>query len=153
MQDEQLMFCHEQSLPTTSGTHIHSTDAIYIPAVVDHKGAAMDDRPFTNGKLYWNCTVEGEDMLAAVDGAVVTFYLYNGATGTQPLIDNSGVVVDTVVITENTPSEHPDGTLLFSRALPQGQYEAYWDVYVTVGTQNISTGKITSWFGPPAQQG
>lgn len=151
MQDTQLMFCHEMALPTTSGTHAHSTDAVRIPAVVDHTGTAMDDRPNVSGKLFWNCTVEGEDMLAATDGAIVTFYLYNGATGTQPLIDNSGVAVLSKAITENTPSEHPDGTLLFSMPLPATQFEEYWDVYITVGTQNISTGKVTSWIGPQAQ--
>ncbi len=153
MQDKQLVFFESTSIAANAAAHVHPGDIVYIPAVKDHKGSAMDDRPNTSGRLYWNMVVEDEDMLAAADGSAVTISLYNGDTGTAPLIDNGGVVIDSVTITENTPSEHPDGTLLFSRPLPQGQLHPYFDVYVSVATQNLSTGKVTSWIGPPVQQG
>ena len=151
--DDQLKFCESFSIAANAGNHVHGTNIVRISNVKDHKGVTVKDRPNVSGRLYWNVVVEDEDMLAAVDGSIVTFYLYNGATGTNPLIDNAGVVIDSVVITENTPSEHKDGTLLFSRAIPQGQLEEYFDIYVTVGTQHLSTGKVTAWIGGPVQQG
>ena len=151
--DSQIVLAESESIAANAGNHKHFTNIVRIPAVVDHKGVAMDDRYNVSGRLYWNCVVEDQDMEAAVDGSIVTFYLYNGATGTNPLIDNAGVPIDSVAITENTPSEHPDGTLLFSRALPATQLKEYFDLYVTVGTQNLSTGKVTCWIGGPVQQG
>lgn len=108
--DAQLIFCEGKSIAAAAGNHTHGDNIVRIPAVYDHTETAMDDRPNQSGRLYWNCVVEDEDMLAAVDGSVVTFYLYNGDTGTNPLVDNAGVAIDSVAITENTPSEHKDGT-------------------------------------------
>jgi len=151
--DDQLLFCEGLSIAASAAGHVHGSNIVRIPALKDHKGVAMYDRPNVSGRLFWNCVVEDEDMCAAVDGSVVTFSLYNGDTGTNPLIDNSGVAIDSVAITENTPTEHPDGTLLFSRPLPAGQLLEYFDIYVAVATQDLSTGKITSWIGGPVQQG
>jgi len=151
--DSQLVFCESMSIAAAAAGHTHGTNIVRINAVVDHKNVAMQDRPNVSGRLFWNCVVEDEDMLAAVDGSVATFYLYNGATGTNPLIDNAGVVLDSVAITENTPTEHPDGTLLFSRPISAGQLLEYFDIYVAIATQTLSTGKITSWIGGPVQQG
>jgi len=153
MMDKDMVFLESVSIAGAAATHKHSTDIVRIPAVKDHKGSAMDDRPNVSGKLYWNCVVEDEDLLASVDGSVITFYLYNGDTGTNPLVDNGGAAIDSVAITENTPTEHPKGTLLFSRALPQGQLHEYYDVYATVATQELATGKVTSWIGTAVQQG
>ncbi len=151
--DDQLLICESTSIAAAAAAHVHLTNIIYLPQVYDYKKTAMDDYPNISGRLYWNCVVEDEDMLAAVDGSVVTFYLYNGDTGTNPLVDNGGVAIDSVAITENTPSEHKDGTLLFSRQVPIGQLHPYFDLYVTVATQDLSTGKITCWLGGPVQGG
>lgn len=145
--DSQLLFCESMSIAAAAGAHTHGDNIVYLPAVYDHTSTAMKDRINQSGDLFWNVVVEDQDMLAAVDGSVVTFYLYNGATGTNPLVDNGGTAILSKAITENTPTEHPDGTLILSMPLPVGQYEAYWDIYVTVATQNLSTGKITSWIG------
>lgn len=149
--DANLLFCESFSIAGADGAHFHSTDMVYLPKGKDHKGTAIDSRYNASGKLFFNCVVEDEDMKAAVDGSVVTFYLYNGATGTAPLVDNGGSAIITKAITENTPSEHPDGTLLFSIPLPVDQLEEYFDVYVTVATQALSTGKVTCWIGGPVQ--
>jgi hypothetical protein len=151
--DANLVICESMSIAAAAAGHVHGTNVIYLPQGKDHKGVAAHSRYNVSGKLYWNVLVEDEDMLAAADGSVVTFYLYGGAVETNPLVDNSGTVIDSVAITENTPTEHPDGTLLFSRAIPQGQLDEYFDMYVTVGTQNLSTGKVTAWIGGPVQQG
>lgn len=151
--DEQLVFCESMSIAANADAHVHGTNLVYIPQVKNFKGTAIDDSPNNSGRLFWNVVVEDEDLLAAVDGSVVTFYLYNGDTGTNPLVDNGGVAIASIAITENTPSEHKDGTLICSIPLPAGQLHPYFDVYVTVGTQNLSAGKITSWIGGPVQQG
>ena len=151
--DSQLLICEGMSIAAAAGAHVHGTNIVRINNVKDHKGVTMKDRPNVSGRLHWNVVVEDEDMKAAVDGSIVTFYLYNGATGTNPLIDNAGVPILSKAITENTPTEHPDGTLILSIPLPVEQLEEYFDIYVTVGTQNLSTGKITSWIGGPVQQG
>ena len=151
--DSQLIFCEALSIAGAAATHKHGTNIVYIPQVKNHKGTSIDDSPNNSGKLFWNVVVEDEALLAAVDGSVITFYLYNGDTGTNPLIDNSGVVILSKEITENTPTEHPDGTLILSMPLPAGQLHLYFDIYVTVATQELSTGKITSWIGTSVQQG
>lgn len=151
--DSQLIICEAMSIAASAAAHVHGTNIVYIPQIKNHKGTAIDDSPNNSGKLFWNVVVEDEDLLAAVDGSVVTFYLYNGATGTNPLIDNSGVAILSKAITENTPTEHPDGTLICSIPLPAGALDQYFDIYVTVETQDLSTGKITSWIGGPVQQG
>jgi hypothetical protein len=151
--DSELLICEEMSIAAAAGAHTHGTNIIKIPKIKNFKGTEISDSPNVSGELYWNVVVEGADLLAAVDGAVVTFYLYNGATGTNPLIDNGGVVILSKAITENTPTEHPDGTLILSIPLPIGQLLEYFDIYVTVATQALSTGKITSWIGGSVQQG
>lgn len=151
--DSELLLCEEMSIVADAGAHVHGTNIVYIPEVKNFKGTSGDDSPNVSGRLYWNVVVEGADILAAVDGAVVTFSLYNGATGTAPLIDNSGVAILSKAITENTPTEHPKGTQILSMPLPVGQLYEYFEIYVAVATQNLSTGKITSWIGGPIQQG
>ncbi len=151
--DNELVFCEELSIAGAAGTHKHGTNLVYIPQIKNFKGTAIDDSPNNGGKLFWNVVVEGEDLLASVDGAVVTFYLYNGDTGTNPLVDNSGVAILSKAITENTPTEHPKGTQILSIPLPAGQLHPYFDIYMTVGTQELATGKITSWIGNQIQEG
>lgn len=151
--DNDLVMCESMSIAAVAAAHVHGTNIINIPKAKNFKGVSVNDRPNVSGKLYWNVVVEDEALLASVDGSVVTFYLYNGAVGTNPLVDNSGTAILSKVITANTPTEHPDGTLILSMPLPADQLEEYFDTYVTVGTQNLSTGKITSWIGGPVQQG
>ena len=151
--DSELLICESMSIAASAAAHVHGTNIVYLPQVKNFKATAIDDSPNNSGRLYWNVVVEDEDMLAAVDGSVVTFYLYNGDTGTNPLVDNSGVAIASIAVTENTPTEHPDGTLICSIPLPAGQLHPYFDIYVTVATQDLSTGKITSWIGGPVQQG
>ena len=151
--DNELFICEEMSIVANAGAHIHGTNIIYLPEIKNFKGTSKDDSPNVSGRLFWNVVVEGADILAAVDGATVTFSLYNGATGTNPIVDNGGVAILSKAINENTPSEHPDGTQILSIPLPNGQLYEYFDIYVTVAGQNLSTGKITSWIGGPIQQG
>lgn len=151
--DDQLIICESTSIAATAGDHVHLTDIVYLPQVYDYKKAAMDDYPNISGRLYWNIVVEDEDMLGAADSATVTFYLYNGDTGTNPLIDNGGVVIDSYAMSQGLTTATKDGSLILSRAIPVGQLHPYFDLYVTVATQNLSTGKITCWLGGPVQGG
>jgi hypothetical protein len=151
--DSELLICESMSIAANAAAHVHGTNIIYVPQVKNHKGTAIDDSPNNSGRLYWNVVVEDEDMLAAAPSATVTFYLYNGDTGTNPLVDNSGSAILSIAVSETTTSAHPDGTLICSIPLPAGQLHPYFDIYVTVATQNLSTGKITSWIGGPVQQG
>ena len=117
----------------------------------DHTGTARNDRPNVSGDLHLNCVVEDEDMLASVDGSAVTFELFADTDATTVTTDGDAIV--TKLITENTPTEHPDGTQLFCIPLPIDTFKAYLELLVTIATQELATGKITAWIGPPIQQG
>lgn len=152
--DAELLLCESFSCAASSSGHVHGTNLVYIPAIKNFKGTEIDDSPNNGGKLYWNIVVEDEAFDAASDSAVVTFYLYNGDTGTAPLIDNSGVVILSQAITiAGTETTYVDGKQICSIPLPAGQLHPYFDVYVYVATQNVNTGKITSWIGNSIQQG
>lgn len=151
--DSELLFCESMSIAANAAAHVHGTNIVYIPQVKNFKASAIDDSPNNSGRLFWNVVVEDTALLAAVDGSVVTFSLYNGDTGTNPLIDNSGTAILSKSITCNTPTDHPDGTLILSIPLPAGQLHPYFDIYIAVATQNLSAGAITSWIGGPVQQG
>ena len=148
--DKEMVLCESMSIAKNAGQSTNSTYEIYIPQVKNHKGTAIDDSPNNSGRLYWNCVVEDEDMLAAAPSAACTFALYNhSASGAVA----GGSVILSKVISETTTSGHPDGTLLFSIPLPAGQLDQYFEMKVAIATQNLSKGKITSWIGGPVQQG
>jgi len=148
--DAQLIFTTGQAISGAANNVIVLTDQILINQAKDHTGALGNDRPNVSGDLYWNCIVDGADLLAAVDGCVITFNLYADSDSTPT---TGGTVIDSFVVTENTPSEHKDGSCLFSRSLPQGTFGPYLGVTATLTVQALSTGKVTSWVGPPLQQG
>lgn len=148
--DAQLLLCESMSIAAAAGASTKSTNVIYIPPGVDHQGAAVDDRYNVSQRLNLNIVVEDEDLLAAVDGSVVTFELFNDDSATPV---DLGVAIATHALTENTPTEHPDGTQICSIPLPVGQLEAYFELKVSIATQDLSTGKITAWIGGPIQQG
>jgi hypothetical protein len=148
--DKNLVFCESTSIAAAAGASTVLTDVVYIPRGRDHKGTLTNSRYNVSGKLFWNCVVEDEDLLAAVDGSVLTFALYNDTDSTPT---TGGDIILSAEITENTPTEHPDGTLLFSIPLPVTQLKEYFGVKVSVATQDLSTGKVTSWIGGPPQLG
>jgi len=148
--DSQLLLCEAQSIAAAAAGSTVSTNVVYIPQVVDHKGVAMNDRYNVSGRLHLNIVVEDEDMLAAIDGSVVTFELYND---TDAVPTTGGDVIVTKAITENTPTEHPDGTQICSIPLPSGALKPYFGLKTSIATQALSTGKITAWIGGPIQQG
>ena len=148
--DKEMVLCESMSIAKNADESTDSTYEIYIPQVKNHKGTAIDDSPNNSGRLYWNCVVEDEDLLAAAPSATITFSLYNhSATGAVA----GGSVILSKAITETTTSGHPDGTLLFSIPLPAGQLDQYFEMNVAIATQNLSKGKVTSWIGGPVQQG
>lgn len=148
--DDQLLFCEELDISGVSGTDTTGTSEIYIPQVKNFKGTAIDDSPNNGGGLYWNCVVEGADLLAGTDGSTIKCDLWNhSATGAV----DSGSIILTKTITANTPTDHPDGTQLFSIPLPAGSLDQYFEVEFTIGAQTLSTGKVSSWIGGPIQQG
>ena len=148
--DAELLLCEELDINGVSGTDTNSTNEIYIPQVKNHKGTSIDDSPNNSGRLFWNCVVEGADLLAAVDGSTIKCDLYNhSATGAVA----GGVIILSKTITANTPTDHPDGTLLLSIPLPAGQLDPYFEAEFTIGVQTLTTGKVTSWIGNSVQQG
>lgn len=148
--DDQLDFCTALSIAAAAAGSTVLTDVIDLGALLTHTGAALTDRPNVSGRLHWNCIVDGEDMLAAVDGSVATFELYADSDSTPT---TGGTVILTKAITENTPTEHPDGTQLFCIPLPITPFGRYLGVKVSIATQTLSTGKVSCWVGPPLQQG
>lgn len=148
--DDQLDFATGLSIAAAAGGSTVLTDVINLGALKTHTGTALLDRPNVSGRLHWNCIVDGEDLLAAVDGAVLTFELYADSDETPT---TGGTVILSKAITENTPSEHKDGTQLFSIPLPITPFGQYLGVKVGVATQALSTGKVSCWIGPPLQQG
>jgi hypothetical protein len=148
--DAELVFGESESIAASAAGSTVLDGIVTMPQVKDHKDTLQNDRPNVSGRLHWNCVVEDEDLLAAVDGSVLTFELYND-TDTTPATGGDAIL--THVVTENTPSEHPDGTQLFSIPLPVGQLKPYYATKVSVATQDLSTGKVTCWIGGPIQQG
>ena len=148
--DSQLLFCEELDINGVSGTDTDGTNEIEIPQIKNFKGTAINDSPNNSGKLFWNCVVEGADLLAGTDGSTIKCDLYNhSAAGAVA----SGSIILSKTITANTPSEHPDGTLLFSLALPAGALGPFFQIEFTIGVQTLSTGKVTSWIRNSVQQG
>lgn len=148
--DSQLLLCESMSIAAAAGGSTVSTNVIDLGALVTHTGAALTDPVNVSGDLYLNIVVEDEDMLAAVDGSVVTFELYADSDTTPT---TGGDVIITKAITENTPSEHKDGTQILCQALPINPIKRYLGLKVSVATQTLSTGKITAWIGHPIKQG
>jgi hypothetical protein len=139
------------SIAAAAGANTDSTNIVYIPQVNDHTGTAGNDRPNVSQNLNLNIVVEDEDLVAAVNGSVLTFALYADTDATTVTTD--GDVIITRDITANTTSAQPDGTQLFSIPLPVETFNPYLQLNVAVATQNLSTGKITAWIGNAIQQG
>lgn len=149
--DAELLLCESQSIAATAGGSTTSTNVIYIPQVNDHTDTASNDRPNVSDRLHLNVVVEDEDLLAAVDGSVVTIALYND---TDAVPTTGGDVIITKDITVNTPAvNYVDGTQIMSTPLPSTLLKPYFGLLSSVATQDLSTGKITAWIGTPIQQG
>lgn len=152
MMDNDLVLCEELAVGTSVGS-VASTYAVYIPAMKDHKGDAMDDRPNVSGRLCLNIVTEGADLVAAVDGSVLTFDLYMD-TDTTPTTGGTKVITYAITVnTAATDTNYSDGTLICSIPLPIMQMDQYLGLYMTIATQEIATGKVTAWIGTPHQQG
>lgn len=149
IRDDLLSFTYQQSVAANANATTVLTDVVQNPQYTDHKGNAGYEPPNVGMKMCWNCIVDGEDLLAAVDGSVLTFSLYEDDEETPT---TGGTAILTKAITENTPTEHPQGTVLFSIPLPVDAIKKYLGVACAITTQNLSTGKVTSWIGPPIMQ-
>jgi len=146
--DAQLLLAESQDVSANSGASTDTTNEVYIPAVNDHTGTSRSDRPGTSGRLFWNGVVE--DTAWAGSGAVVTITLYHHtATGAVA----GGAILITVPVITLGASGLPDGTQLFSIALPQGTINPYLEGNVAVATANMTAAGLTSWIGGPIQQG
>lgn len=150
MQDQQWIFATALSIAETAGNSTIGTDVVYLPQGVDHTDTAELDRTNVSGKNFLNIIVDTEDMLAAIDGSIVTFELYND---TDSVPTTGGDVIITKAITANTPTDQPIGTQILSIPLPSGPLKPYFNIKVSVATQDLSTGKVSAWIGPQTQQG
>lgn len=146
--DAELVFGESMAIGTTAGTTVF-TNVIDLGAIIDHKGASLQNRINLGDNMALNIVVEDADILAAVDGSVVTFRLYDD-TDTVPT--TGGRQLLEFAITANTPTEHPDGTQICSLPLPAMKVNRYLGMSVEIATQNLSTGKVTAWLGSVAQQ-
>lgn len=149
--DSHLLLCESQSIAGNSGTSTDSTNIIYIPQVKDHTGTSRDDRPNVSGRLHLNVVVEDEDLAAAADSSVVTIALYADTDDTTVTTDGTVILTKNISVTQTT--NYPDGTQVMCIPLPIGTFDQYLQLKSTKATQNLSTGKITAWIGPPIQQG
>ena len=148
--DSQLVLMDAQDISSAPGTVV-GENVLYIPRGVNHKDVAENDRPNVSDRLHLNVVVEGTDLLAAVDGCVITIALMND---TDVVPTTGGDVILTKDITVDTPAvNYLAGTQIMSVAIPQGQLKEYYGILVTIATQTLSTGTITAWIGAPIQQG
>jgi hypothetical protein len=148
IQDAQLLFSESQDVSANAGASTDSTNEVYIPAVVDHTDTSRSDRPNTSGDLYLNAVVE--DTAWVGNGAVITITLYHHtATGAVA----GGAILMTAPLITLDANGLPDGTQLFSLALPQGIINPYLEVNVAVATANLTAAGFTCWIGSPIQQG
>lgn len=151
IKDNDLILMDETDIATTATSKAVGA-VVRIPKGKDFKGNAADDRPNVSGRLYWNCVVEGTDLLAGTTGSVVTLTLYNHKTNTPT--DGGTAILATVPVSVNdTTTNKPAGTVLGSIPLPSGALKEYFQVYLTVDTQTLAAGKVSSWIGGPIQQG
>ena len=149
IRDAQLILCEQESIAGTAGSSKISTNVINFGQVQDCVGALQNDRINVSNRLLLNVVVEGEALVAAVDGCVVTLELYND---TDEVPTAGGDVIITKAITVNV-SGVPIGTQLASIALPFGQLKPFIGLKASITAQNLSTGKISAWIGTEMQQG
>lgn len=147
--DSQLLLCDTQDINSGAGSVV-GEHVVHIPRGVDHKSVAENDRPNVSDRLHLNVVVEGTDLLAAVDGCVLTIALMND---TDVVPTTGGDVILTKDFIVNTPSNYEAGSQLMSIALPQGQLKEYYGILFTIATQTLSAGTVTAWIGAPIQQG
>jgi hypothetical protein len=144
MIDSQLVLMDTQDISGIATATVVGEDVVYIPQGVDHTGTAENDRVNVSDRLHWNVIVEDTDLLAAVDGCVLTIALYND---TDVVPTTGGDVILTKDITVNTPAvNYVAGTQVLSIPLPHGPLKP-------IATQDLSTGALTSWIGHAIQQG
>jgi hypothetical protein len=151
IQDAEMMLMDAQSIAANSGQTVTGESVVYIPQVKNHKGTAIDDSPNNSGRLYWNVVVENTSLAAASDSASVTIALYVD-TDSTPTAGGTAILSKTLTIAQ-TETTYVDGKQVLSMALPMGQLDQYFGVLVTVATQNLTAGALTSWIGGPVQQG
>jgi hypothetical protein len=151
MIDSQLVLMDTQDISGIATATVVGEDVVYVPRGVDHTDTAENDRINVSDRLHWNVVVETTDLLAAVDGCVLTIALYND---TDVVPTTGGDVILTKDITVNTPAvNYVAGTQVLSIPLPHGPLKEYYGVLVSIATQDLSTGALTSWIGAPIQQG
>jgi len=148
--DAQLLFSESQDITTAVGTVV-STNVVYIPQVKDHIATARNDRPNVSGDLHLNVVVEDVDLLAAVDGCILTINLMND---TDAVPTTGGDTILSKAITINTPAvSWVDGAQIMSVPLPIGLLKPYFGIAYVVSVQDLAAGSVTAWIGPPIQQG
>ena len=148
--DSQLLLADTQDINSAAGDVV-GEHVVYIPQGTDHTGTAENDRVNVSDRLHFNVIVEDTDLLAAVDGCVLTIALMND---TDSVPTTGGDVIITKDITINTPAvNYVAGTQIMSVPLPHGPLKEYYGILFTIATQTLSTGAITAWIGTPIQQG
>lgn len=149
--DAQLMLSDAQDISAAAAASVVGESVVYIPQVKDHTGTSRNDRPNVSDRLHLNVVVEDTDLLAAVDGSVVTIALYNDSDAVPT---TGGDVIITKDITVNTPAvSYVDGTQIMSVPLPSGILKPYFGMKFSVATQELAAGALTCWIGTPIQQG
>lgn len=149
IRDAELILCEQESIAGSAGSSKISTNVLDLGQVQDCVGALQNDRVNVSNRLLLNVVVEGEALVAAVDGCIVTLELYNDADNVPT---SGGDIIITKAITVNTAGV-PIGTQLASIALPFGQLKPFIGLKASIAAQNLSSGKISAWIGTGMQQG
>lgn len=149
--DAELILMDTQNIARTAGDVVGES-VVYIPAIKNFKGSTIDDSPNNSGKLFWNAVVEGTDLLAGTTGSTVTLYLMVD-TDNVPTTGGTVILTSQTLTVNDTTTNHPKGTVICSIPLPAGSLDQYFGVLVTIGTQTLSAGAVTSWIGSSIQQG
>ncbi len=148
MMDNELIFGEAQDV--TGGATVDSSDNVYIPQVEDGKNNNENDRPNVSTNLCLNVVVEDEDLLAGSSNRTCSIKLYADSDDTNITTDGDMVLQFDFTVNSGT-SNYPDGTRICSLPLPVNQLKPYLQAQFAESNNDISTGKLTWWIGPPHQ--
>lgn len=140
------LLCDGTSVAINAGQAFYGEVVRDLGTGVNSQHVSRTPSPSNLGTMF--CVVTAKtDLVAAVDGAVLTFNFYTHTSSTASAIA-SGTLLGTKAITVNTPVESSQkaGETLWIFALPDNvDYSRYIGIAGTVATQNISSGTINAF--------
>lgn len=152
MRDAELLFGDSIDLGgINAAANADGTNTIWIPQVVDHKGNAMNDRPFEGGRLMLNVVVVDEDLDAATSGAELTMRLFNHTARASMTASGDQIMEQKMLTIDDAGANYPIGTVIWQAPLPAGPLKPYFGINFAVAAQNMNAGKVHAWISDSHQ--